>query len=239
MEDIIAPIGEVVVPAEGQVSVFLDIQMPVDSFEGLLAGGITFMEVEEEDGDVEGSESESAGFGIQNRFAFVMAIVLRNEITAIDPELNLGNVEAHQQNRRNQIRANLQNATPVFVNQLALEAIVTGAGSDEVLFEISREGMQMAPNSNMNFPIPLDGVPFESGDFTLHLTASSFDHEWEFTQDFTIEAEVAETFNATDVLQRDAYEPASNTLWYIIGGAILLVGTNAVTFYYRKKRKVA
>jgi hypothetical protein len=202
--------------------------MPKDAFEGYLAGGLRITEVKEE-GDRDAPEGE--GVAIKNEFAHVVGVVVSNTRDSVQPELELLDVFADQLNYRNVISATLQNFTPTFVNQLAVEATVKRAGESDVLYKASKEKMQMAPNSNFNFPISLEGDRFRSGNYVLELTAKSGDNEWSWTREFTIEADEARKLNREDVTID------TSTNWWMIGSIGLISLLVGLVFYLILKRK--
>lgn len=179
-------------------TISIPLHMPVDSFEGFLAGGLRLTEVTEDDLSDENAQGE--GVAIKNEFAYIIGLVISNKRDSVKPELSLVDVFANQLNYRNVISATIQNTTPTFVNQLAIEASILRVGETDVLYQASGERMQMAPNSHFDFPIPLEGDRFQSGEYTLRLKAVSGDDEWEWQHNFFIDADEARTFNRSDVM---------------------------------------
>jgi len=229
MEDIVTGPDTVLLPIDEPISVFLTITMPSKSLEGVLAGGITFMEVDTEEEEV------AEGMTILNRFAFTQAIILRNSTQGVPAEFVLNEIVPTQQGMRTHISGNIQNTSPRFVNQVRAEAFVTVYGEDEVLFENIMESVQFAPNSNFDFMIPMDGERLNPGRFTWHMTLSTENDTWKFQSDFEIESETARHFNEQDI----SIQPESRnwlTISLIIGGAVVLIGTNIGTIVYFKKR---
>ncbi|MGG5325696.1 hypothetical protein IGJ83_003337 [Enterococcus pernyi] len=176
-------------------TVTLDLKMPKEAFEGFLAGGLRIEEVKEEATE----ETSEEGVAIQNEFAYIIGVVVSNKQDAVQPDLDLLDVFADQLNYRNVISANLQNFTPTFVNRLEVEATVQKVGEEEILYQASQEQMQMAPNSNFNFPISLEGDRFRSGEYLLKMTARSGEDEWQWERKFTIDADEARALNRADV----------------------------------------
>ncbi|WP_062805761.1 DUF916 and DUF3324 domain-containing protein [Enterococcus pernyi] len=210
-------------------TVTLDLNMPKEEFEGLLAGGLRVSEVKEEATE---ETSNEEGVAIQNDFAYIIGVVVSNKQDAVQPDLDLLDVFADQLNYRNVISANLQNFTPTFVNRLEVEATVQKAGEEEILYQASQEQMQMAPNSNFNFPISLDGDRFRSGEYLLKMTARSGEDEWQWERKFTIDADEARALNQQDV----TIDTSIN--WWIVGTIFLILLLIGLIFYLfiQKKR---
>ncbi|NBA63743.1 DUF3324 domain-containing protein, partial [Enterococcus mundtii] len=173
------------------------------------------------------------GVAIKNEFAYVVGVVVSNTRDSVQPELELLDVFADQLNYRNVISATLQNFTPTFVNQLAVEATVKRAGENDVLYQAKKEMMQMAPNSNFNFPISLEGDRFRSGNYVLELTATSGENEWSWTHEFTIEADEARKLNQEDVMID------SSINWWMVGAIILIILLLGIVLYLILLKKKA
>ncbi len=211
-------------------TIHFPITMPEEAFEGVLAGGIRIQEVPSEDTQ----SSQEEGLGIKNAFSYVIGLVVSNNRSATDPGLELLDVFADQVNYRNVFSATIQNYTSTFVNRLEVEASIRASNSEEILYESNRSGMQMAPNSHMNFPIPLDGDRFRTGEYVLNLTARSEEEEWTWEQTFTVEAEEARQLNETDV----SIDRSIN--WWMIAAiavSVVLLGILAYMIYRSKQEK--
>ncbi|MEF9936793.1 DUF916 and DUF3324 domain-containing protein [Carnobacterium sp.] len=230
LADLVEVDSEVTIPAQGGVTLPLKIKMPKESFSGILAGGISFKEKD----TGEKQEADGEGIAIQNKYAYIVGIVLRVDPAEIQPDMLLTKVAPAQVNARNVVNANLQNPTAMFINQLKVSAQVTRQGSKDVLFSSKKENMQMAPNSNFDYPIALSGKKMEAGKYTVKLTAESKGEKWEFEKDFEIDADTAKKFNAQDV----TIEEDNTWLYILIGvGLILLAIVLIFIIMYRRKKK--
>ena len=229
LTDIVTVQKEVTIPANDSVKVPLTIKMPATKFDGVLAGGIT---IKEKDVATDKKESDSQGLAINNKYAYVVALILNQTDKEVAPKLVLNDVKPAQVNARNVINANLQNTQAAYVNALDVVAKVTKKGSSEVLYESSKKNMQMAPNSNFNYPISLNGQKLEAGDYTLSLKADAKEGNWSFTKNFTIKAEDAKKYNQADVsIKKD------NTWIYLVIGLLLLVIVALIIFFLIRNKK--
>lgn len=214
LDELIDPSGIIKLAGNETKTISVPLHMPKESFEGFLAGGLRVSEVKEQEDE---GAPQGEGVAIKNEFTYVIGVVVSNSRNSVQPELELLDVFADQLNYRNVISANLQNFTPAFVNQLAVEATVQRAGEDDILYKASEEMMQMAPNSNFNFPISLEGDRFQAGEYVLKLKATSGEEEWTWERNFTIETEEARSFNRADV----TIDTTIN--WWMIGAICLLL----------------
>lgn len=205
------------------------LNMPNESFEGILAGGLKIREIPKES---ETDTKTSEGLSITNEFSYVIGVVVSNERSTVIPNLELLDVFADQLNYRNVISATIQNFMPTFVNRLSVEATIHKKGDDTLLYEASQEQMQMAPNSHFDFPISLNGDRFNSGTYILNLTAHSGDETWTWTKEFTIDGDEARSLNRSDV----TIDTSIN--WWIIGliGLIILLLACCIYLFWQKKK---
>lgn len=229
MDTLIETPEPIILAGKETKTIALELHMPAESFEGFLAGGLRIEEVTPEE---EQTPIEQEGVAIQNEFVYVVAVLASNDRSSVQPDLALLDVFADQLNYRNVISANLQNFMPTFVNQLAVEATVHKVGEEEPLYEAQQEQMQMAPNSNFNFPISLEGDRFQSGEYLLKLRATAGKEEWSWEETFIIEADEAQALNRADV----TIDTSIN--WWMIGGiiVILLLLVLTVWLYLKQKR---
>jgi len=214
LADLIKPPVPIELAGNETKTVKLMLNMPKEAFSGFLAGGLRIAEVKEKPQE---TETSGEGVAIKNEFAYVIGVVVSNDRSAVKPDLDLLDVFADQLNYRNVISANLQNFTPTFVNHLEVEATVQKEGENDILYRAKQEQMQMAPNSNFNFPISLEGDRFRSGDYVLKMTARSGEEEWQWERKFTIEADKARALNQQDV----TIDTSIN--WWLVAAVILIL----------------
>lgn len=224
------------VPAKATIKVPVTIKMPSESYDGMIVGGISFYQKEEEDDQ----EKQTSGMGVKNKFMYRLGVKLIETDTAVEPDLKLLGVKAGQVNYRNAVMANLQNPEAEVLNGLKLEAQVFQKGSDTPIFTAGKDNMKVAPNSNFEYPVYLGKKAFKAGKYTLKLVATADnDKKWEFSKDFEITQKEAEKYNEESSVQLD-YE-TDWIKWAIIGGVALLVViiVIVVLVVVLKKRKKA
>lgn len=205
------------VPAKATIKVPVTIKMPNESYDGMIVGGISFYQKEEEDDQ----EKQTSGMGVKNKFMYRLGMKLVETDTAVEPDLKLLGVKAGQVNYRNAVMANLQNPEAEVLNGLKLEAQVFQKGSNTPIFAAGKDNMKVAPNSNFDYPVYLGKKAFKAGKYTLKLVATADnDKKWEFSKDFEITQKEAEKYNEESSIQLD-YE-TDWIKWAIIGGMILV-----------------
>lgn len=199
-------------PKEQKIVSF-HVKMPTDPFNGLLAGGLNFIELAE---DI--PQKKSKGTGVKNQYGYNIALILHGEANTLENDLTLGNVSLDQVNKRNVIQATLRNPIAAFLNRLSIHQKIYKQGQKKILYLSKAEMLQMAPNSKFDFATPLNGEKFKPGNYTLEIDAESKGKKWHFKQDFTIKSEEAKKYNEKDVSIKPDY-----TWLYISIGVLLLL----------------
>ncbi len=160
------------------------------------------------------------GLAIENRYAYTVAVLLRENETVVQPELSLEKVEPTQRNARSVISATLLNHEAAYLQSMKVTANVKNKKTNNVILEKEQEDMQMALNSIFNFPIPYEENEMEAGTYVLAMTVEGSGKKWQFTKEFTISKEEAKTFNEKDVTVK---KTESKLIYLLIGLLILLL----------------
>lgn len=224
---------EIEIPPNGEKNLILKVKAPAVNFDGIIAGGLTFKEKNNESGE---EEKNNGGLAIKNEYAYVVGFVLHGENENIQPNLELKKVKEGQVNVRNVINATFQNPNPMYLNNLTIDAKISKENSTDVLYSSKQSDMQMAPNSNFAFPIPLKGESLKSGTYILTVEASSSNDKWKFSKKFTITKENAKKLNTKDVsIEKD------NSWMFIVLFGVLFVFILVLLYlvlHHRKKERL-
>lgn len=223
---------EINIPSHSTIELPITVWSPDASFDGIIAGGISFKEKIETV-----KEETSSGIGIQNEFSYEVALLIRQNKTLPNADLKLLDVAPGQLNYQNVIYAKLQNPVARYLNRLAIQAEVYRGG--QLVYATEKTALQMAPNTNFSFPIDLNGDKLKAGSYELKLYAStqttdnSKESEWFFTEQFEIAEEEAQKNNQTVVKKKMKIESYAliSILFNLILIPILLV------VFLKKKRK--
>ncbi|MBC1575582.1 DUF916 and DUF3324 domain-containing protein [Listeria booriae] len=219
---------EVVLPKNSSKTIKVIVTMPAESFDGIILGGLQFIEKEGDDAKKDGGE----GVQIKNRYAYVVGVQLSENDTVVEPDMKLHEIKAQQINYRNAVTANLQNPEATLIKPLAIDAKVYKSGDDQVLHQAKRDGLRMAPNSNFNYAIDWENQPLKAGKYRLKMVATSGDKTWKWDEEFTIKGDDAKKYNETAVdLEKDY------TWWYIAGGALAVILLVFLAFWLGKRSK--
>ncbi|AYG00854.1 DUF916 and DUF3324 domain-containing protein [Lactococcus allomyrinae] len=240
---------EITLTPKSSQQVKINVKMPDETFKGVIAGGITFKEK-----DSGTTASKSKGLSIQNKYAYVVALLMQQDKTVVAPDLKMNAVAPGQVNYRNVINANLQNPNAGYLNQMYAQATIKGLSNTSLSYTANKEMMQMAPNTNFDYPIAIgEGKRLEAGKYRLTMTvygqkdangkysskdaagkAQKFDYRWQFTRDFTISGETARKLNAKDVTVKPE---AWYKNWLIWMGIILILLALLFLFFLLWKRR--
>ena len=218
---------ETKVPANSIVTVDINLEMPSESFDGVILGGLYFKEKEDEK-----EKGTSDNVQIENKYAYAIGVVLRETDAQVKPDMKLNEVKPGQVNARNVVTANLQNIKPAMLKNLSVDAKVYTEKGKDILHETKKENLRMAPNSNFDYAISWDNKALEPGTYRLEMKATDGDQKWEWTKKFTIEGKEAQKLNDTAVEAKKDY-----TLYYIIGGILLLVTLLVLVFLLGRRSK--
>lgn len=206
----------------------VDIQMPDDSYDGIILGGLHFQEKKEEEKDKESKQEKEVQ--IKNEYAYVIGVKLTEKPIVVKPDLELNKIKATTRNYRNVVEMNLQNTKATLVGGLSVDAKIYKKGSDKVLRQSKRTDLSMAPNSNFNYSVDWENQTLKPGKYKLHLVAKNKDDEWKWTKEFTITSDEAKKANDVALgLEKDY------TWMYITGGILLLLVIITITYFIGKR----
>ena len=226
------------------------VTMPNATFNGKIAGGLTF---KQDSKQTEASSTDKKGISIKNEFQYVVALLMRQNTTPVAPVLNLTSVQAGQVNYRNVVNANYENTAMDYLKDMTVDAKVTAKGGSKALYTINKSMMEMAPNTNFDMPMELNGQAFKPGTYTYTSTVygqkdpngkyvygkdakgadEHYDYKWTFAKDFTISGQQATNYNKTDV----TLPKQDNTWLYVLIGVLIAIILFFIFFLLLKRRK--
>lgn len=102
----------------------------------------------------------------------------------------------------------------------------------DVLYEKKKAGMRMAPNSQMLFPISLEGKKMLPGVYRGQIVATAGEQKWEWEEKFEITDEEADKYNQLDVSL--VQEKSLNWLVIILIVGVI-VGLSLLAYFIVKK----
>ncbi|MHC5373370.1 DUF916 and DUF3324 domain-containing protein [Enterococcus sp. LJL120] len=229
-EEVVTTSNQFVAVANETTPLELAIQMPAESFDGMISGGIWFQVAEEDDPDAT---------GVIQKTAYVIGMVLSETDNPVTAEMVLNDVYAKLDNYRGAIYANMSNTTAVYHRNVTAEVTIAAASNpDDILYDSKITGMMIAPNSFLDYPISLGGDRYRAGDYLANVSLTSDQGSWNWTQEFTITEDLETELNEQDVSL--VQEQGVNWLFVAtIGGGlfIVIVLVYVIIRYRRQKQK--
>ncbi|MBO0439136.1 DUF916 and DUF3324 domain-containing protein [Candidatus Enterococcus ikei] len=214
--DIVKGPEKVVVPSASTKTVDFLIEVPSTTFEGYIAGGIQLQKIEE-DHDVTNEDKD----GIVNEFAYLIGMLIsETETKNIKPKMKLNKVYPGIQDGKATLFVNFSNSQPVYGEDLSVHVKVRNRNKTKKLFEIFNKDMRIAPNSMIDFPVPIDDKRMKAGEYTAFITVKTKGKEtWSWVEDFMISNQEANGVNGQVIETRDH----SNISLFLMIIALLVV----------------
>ncbi|MFD2388627.1 DUF916 and DUF3324 domain-containing protein [Enterococcus rivorum] len=231
-EDIVKAEEKVTIPPGKTVPLKLKIEMPAETFDGYISGGIQ-LKVELTEA---AKKARAKQKGISNDYAFLIGMLLTETDHVVEPDLKFNKIYADLANYRNAIFANFSNTTTSFVKDMTIDMQIMEKGSKEVLYDTKKADMRMAPNSMIDFPVLMNGDSMKPGDYTGHIIVTSGEKKWEWTEHFKITQEEAEKYNKQDVSLIQEQGINWKVVIAIVIGIILLLVLIFVSIHFVNKR---
>lgn len=225
---------EVTIPANGELTVPVDLQMPDTVFDGCILGGIAVT------ADMVGQEAnpiEMENVQINNNYAYTIGLVISQNETPVAPDLELGAINANLVNHQPVVSANLRNIQPTIIKGMQLSAQVYRKDQTTALHTLDKDNVDMAPNSSFDLGIDWNDQAIEPGDYRLALTATHEENVWTWDELFSIPAEAAASVNsASPYIESVAMKNKMAPWIWIAVIAILVIGAVAYWFGRRTRR---
>lgn len=217
----------VVVPPKGSIKAFAELQMPDQPFDGVILGGLHF--------EKEADDKRTEGVSIQNRYAYVIGVVLSQSDKEIPIDLQLKGVRAELVNHRTANVITLENRSPNIVEGLAIDAKIYQSDKTEPVKEKMKEQISMAPYTTIDFVIDWDNQKLEPGSYTAVVEAKVETSRWNWEESFTIEENEAATINKEAVKLED--DKVNLNGFVLTSTSILLIIIITLLIYIRKLKK--
>lgn len=240
------------------ITFYFNIEMPEDSFNGVLAGGLNFQMLELEssgsENDDDNDENEYDGGLtpndplVRNLYAYTVAVLIHQGYP-IAPELVIRDMIITPVGPQIEVRAHFHNIEPAFANNVHIRSLIVDSQTSEVLFNSATEGnLGIAPNSNFYHSIfPNEGL-FTDREYIVTYYVDSDGGSWEFSETvrFTgAEIDEDEVIYEEDIIleeepELEAYETERGFPWLVL--ILIFVGVlvlGAIFFFaYHKRRGV-
>lgn len=171
---------EIILPKKSTKIVEDVVEIPKESFDGYVLGGLYFEQKEDKE------EKSQGALAVGNRFSYVVGVLMSETDQEIKPELALNDVKATQITGNNAVIMNIQNKKPAMIKKLQLDVKLYYENETKPRYENHQESLTMAPNTNFNYKIDLKEQPFVSGNYTVKIKANDGYKDWSWERKFEI-----------------------------------------------------
>ncbi|USJ85815.1 DUF916 and DUF3324 domain-containing protein [Lactiplantibacillus pentosus] len=211
---------------KGQVkAVKFQIKMPAKSYDGILAGGLTFLK------KATAAETKKA-VAVNNQYAYTEAVILHGDRDLTTNHLTMNKITVKQLNGRNVINFPLVNHTAAYLNKVQTKIKIYHRGGQKVVYHQNLTNGQMAPSSIYKLPVRTGQNALKAGKYTAVVKVQSKKQHWQFKQNFVITQGEATNLNQTAVLKQGP------NWWLYIGiGLLILLLIILLIWYIRRKQK--
>lgn len=214
---------EIVIPGGESKNVSAKLNMPDKEFDGVILGGLHFEKVSKDETDID-------GVAIQNKYAYLIGVVLSENDREVVPELEYIETTADIVNHRTASVITIENKSPVIIEDLKIEAKVYKEDSN-LMKETELKEVNMAPNSKMEVVVDWDNQAFEDGKYHVEVRAEHQSNTWEWEDSFYILKNEATMINSHAV---ELEEPDKFNHFVLVIGVILIGTIIGLLFYIYK-----
>ncbi len=216
-------------PGESK-TVSFDFTAPDKEFDGIILGGFVASLVNQED-----TQATNSGVSFVNKFQFVKAVIVRSSDKNIKPIIKASDVKASLVNYNTAVTVNIQNASPLLLGNVYVTADISKKGSSTIIKSNQRNNIEMAPNSNFNYPIKWDDEPLKPGDYHLTLHVLANETEFVFEEEFKISKNQSNSINkeAIDLKTNETNIPRLLVLLFVL---LLIISTLSIFLYKQRKK---
>lgn len=221
---------EIKLAPKAEYDLNIQVKMPDKELSGVQAGAIYLLQ--------KGNDTEKGN--IKNQFAREIGLLLQSsDPNTLDSHLSLTKATASQMNARNTTLLTLENNQPKFMKLTDVHATMKKKGADKVLYETKQKNMTIAPNTQFDFPISLEGNEFQPGTYVASFQSKEGNKTWQFTKEFTVTNQESKQLNQTDAVLQNKPSFIDQYKWAILLGMVLLIIIVGLVIYLARLKKQA
>lgn len=216
-------------PYETKIARF-QLKMPKERYDGVIVGGVRFTKNSPE------SETKSKNVTIQQRFHYVVGVVLNETDTSVLPDYEMDdvNVAKSKQGKRMSVIHSIRNKNSAISKKMALKFVIRKKGEETPLIKLEKEALEMAPNSVMDFPVPIKRQ-LQPGKYISKTLLNQEGKKWAFENEFEITREQAKAINAEN---KEEKVVSKVPMWLILVMILLVLLVLIQTYIlWRRNRK--
>lgn len=220
-------------PAE-EYELKVTISAPAEKFAGVIAGGLYLSQKENNAAESNKKTGDKTATNLKNLFGYQIALLIREDEAAVEPEIVFNKASADQLNGRNSVSLKVRNTSATYINKATYQAKLKRKNSDTVIAKTEQKDMQFAPNTIFDLMLPLKGAEFQAGEYVLSGSIIADDNKWDINKEFSITREQAAKYNESDP---DVEEADYTMIIILIAVVAVLVLTALYLILKNRKQK--
>lgn len=197
----------------------LKITAPKEKFEGKIAGGVRIFQV----------PNNNATGNIRHTFSREIAVILQNEPTTIQPDIQFLKANVAGETRRKYLLVDMANVAPVYLSRGKIDYTIR-KGNETVLEQ--SKNLRLSPSTQFHYQIPLNDLHLIPGDYQVDLTVTSETNTWHNTLNFAVKPEIAKAINAVN----ETTAPPLPYLTILLIGLIVVLLAVIILLLVKKKK---
>lgn len=243
--------GALDIPANDSAMARVTVAMPQAEYDGVVLGGLVFTRRPTQ------PQQETQGMSLQNQYSYVIGVKLSENDTAVQPDFELESIQGETVNYQPAMVHSIRNRNAAIAKDVVLHVVLRD-GSGQVVGELERQGIDMAPNSLMPLAVTPQapageggengeadqnaGAPeLRPGEYTSEVTLDYQGESWKFEQAFTIGSVEAQqvndqTIGATSQNGRGA-PPSTLLIVLLAAAAVIIIALFVIILLMLRRRK--
>lgn len=188
----------------------LTIKMPKKQFDGVVSGGIQFMERNQNRKDQSNNRKE--GSVIFNEYVYIYTMVLKETEVQVEPKLIFKGIEYLD----NKLYVSYSNVAATYLYHMDVDIKISKKGYTTALYEKKQSNMKMAPNSNITIPVEILDNYLDSGIYTASISVKNQDGiEEKWHEDFEVDKGLVKLLGDSNSTS-SRHKKKSHTLLYLL-----------------------
>ncbi|WP_207695412.1 hypothetical protein DOK67_0001737 [Enterococcus sp. DIV0212c] len=176
-------------PYETKIARF-HLKMPKEKYDGVIVGGLRFTK------NLPESETKNKDVTINQRFHYVVGVVLNETDTSVLPDYEMDSVKVakSKQGKKISVIHAIRNKNAAISKKMNLKFEIRKKGEETPLIKLEKEALEMAPDSVMDFPVPIKRQ-LQPGKYISKTLINQEGKKWAFENEFEITREQAKVIN--------------------------------------------
>lgn len=190
--------GVITVPPLSSVDSVISIAMPDQEYDGVLLGGLVFAKKDDAPTGSSAQKAEGSSVEITNRYNYVIGVKLEETDAVVSPDFTPVAATPELTNYRVGVTHYLRNREAAIAKDVQVDIAVYKQGQNEPVKTAHAEGLNVAPNSVLPFPVAWDGL-LDPGSYVSRVSVQASGQHWSFDMPFEVDSGAAAAVNAASV----------------------------------------